>query len=71
MRAFQDEATELAVTRKHLNRGDRDPAWPVRERSLLDSVQQHRMAFAAPVSPGTARHPGGPASPGGVGVRQQ
>lgn len=45
MEAFQDEAGDLAVARRHIDRGDPDPAWREREARLLVSVEQHRRAF--------------------------
>ncbi|NLG21193.1 MAG: PrsW family intramembrane metalloprotease [Actinomycetales bacterium] len=48
MEAFQDEATELAIARHHLERGDPDPVWRHREQGLLHTVQARRAAFAAP-----------------------
>jgi protease PrsW len=58
MRAFQDEAAELAIARDHLERGDLDHGWVEREQRLLSSVTLHRHAFAGP-------------SASGVGVGQQ
>jgi protease PrsW len=58
MRAFQDEAAELAIARDHLERGDLDHGWVEREQRLLSSVTLHRQAFAGP-------------SASGVGVGQQ
>lgn len=58
MRAFQDEAAELAIAREHLQRGDHHQDWVRREQLLLASVTAHRQGFSGP-------------SPGGVGVRQQ
>lgn len=49
MEAFQDEATELAITRHHMERGDPDPVWPMRERALLHAVYARRASFAPPV----------------------
>jgi protease PrsW len=68
MESFQDEATELAVARRHIVRGDPDPVWVHRERGLLAGLHRHRAAFLPtppPVLPGS-HGPGG--LPGGVGV---
>ncbi|WP_165700130.1 PrsW family intramembrane metalloprotease [Ornithinimicrobium ciconiae] len=48
MEAFQDEASELAIARQHLERGDSDPVWQLRERALLQTVQARRVTFAPP-----------------------
>lgn len=61
MQAFQDEAAELAVARKHLNAGEGDPGWVMRERSLLHSVGRHRLVFASPPWPGASQPAPGPA----------
>ncbi len=67
MEAFQDNATELAVARKHLERGDSPTIWAPRERELLRVVQQGRAAFAPQQSPqGMPQPPPGP--PGSVGT---
>lgn len=49
MEAFQDESTELAIARHHLERGDDDPVWRPRERALLHTVQARRTVFAPPL----------------------
>lgn len=49
MEAFQDEASELAISRHHLERGDSDPVWVHREQALLHTVQARRATFAPPV----------------------
>ncbi|MCK0111628.1 PrsW family intramembrane metalloprotease [Ornithinimicrobium sp. F0845] len=49
MEAFQDESSELAIARHHLERGDPDPVWRHRERALLHTVQARRATFAAPL----------------------
>lgn len=46
MEAFQDEASELAIARHHLERGDSDPVWRHREQALLQTVTARRTAFA-------------------------
>ncbi|HLS44037.1 MAG TPA: PrsW family intramembrane metalloprotease [Ornithinicoccus sp.] len=46
MEAFQDESSELAIARDHLERGDTDPVWRQRERALLHTVQARRAVFA-------------------------
>lgn len=51
MEAFQDEATELAIARHHLERGDDDPVWRHREQALLHTVQARRTIFAPPLRP--------------------
>ncbi len=60
MRAFQDESSELAIARDHLERGDQRRWWGPRERALLATSAQHR----ALLSPGSALTRG-------IGVRQQ
>ncbi|WP_256839749.1 PrsW family intramembrane metalloprotease [Ornithinimicrobium faecis] len=49
MEAFQDESSELAIARHHLERGDNDPVWRHRERALLHTVQARRAVFAPPL----------------------
>lgn len=49
MEAFQDESSELAIARHHLERGDDDPVWQHRERALLHTVQARRAVFAPPL----------------------
>lgn len=49
MEAFQDESSELAIARHHLERGDPDPVWARREQALLQVVQTRRTAFAPPL----------------------
>ena len=49
MEAFQDEASELAIARHHIERGDQDPVWGHRERALLHTVQVRRAVFAPPL----------------------
>lgn len=58
MTAFQDEMIALAVTRKHIYRGDDDPVWRQREATLLRSVPQHRAVFAGPEQLASARQLG-------------
>lgn len=58
MTSFQDEAVELAVARRHIERGDDNPVWRRREQQLLHALTANRAGFASP-------------SAGGVGVRQQ
>lgn len=73
MEAFQDEATELAVARRHIVRGDPDPVWRHKEARLLAGLHHHRAAFlptAPPVIP-PAPGPRPFGSAGGVGVPQQ
>ena len=48
MEAFQDEASELAIARHHLERGDPDPVWRHREQALLHTVTARRATFAPP-----------------------
>ncbi|USQ75490.1 PrsW family intramembrane metalloprotease [Ornithinimicrobium cryptoxanthini] len=50
MEAFQDEASELAIARHHLERGDPDPVWRHREQALLHTVTARRASFAPPQS---------------------
>src|SRR5699024_6116810 len=50
MEAFQDESSELAIARHHLERGDPDPVWGHRERALLHAVQSRRAVFAQPLA---------------------
>lgn len=50
MEAFQDESTELAIARHHLERGDPDPVWRHREQALLHTVAARRVAFAPPLA---------------------
>ena len=59
MEAFQDEAVELAIARDHLQRGDTDPIWAARERSLLQAVQARRAVFSPPPPPPPAPQFGG------------
>ncbi|WP_109474484.1 PrsW family intramembrane metalloprotease [Ornithinimicrobium cavernae] len=49
MEAFQDESSELAIARHHLERGDEDPVWRHREQALLHTVQARRALFAPPL----------------------
>jgi RsiW-degrading membrane proteinase PrsW (M82 family) len=49
MEAFQDESSELAIARHHIERGDRDPVWRHREQVLLHSVHARRALFASPL----------------------
>ncbi|WP_153394278.1 PrsW family intramembrane metalloprotease [Ornithinicoccus halotolerans] len=58
MTSFQDEAVELAVARRHIERGDDNPVWPRREQQLLHALTGNRAGFA-------------PGSAGGVGVGEQ
>ncbi len=48
MRAFQDESSELAIARDHLQRGDNAAWWEPREQALLHTSAQHRAIFASP-----------------------
>lgn len=61
MRAFQDEAAELAITRQQLNRGSTDPAWMDRERWLLAALPQHRAAYLPPAGAVSGYGPPSPA----------
>lgn len=63
MESFQDEAVELAIARDHLHRGDPDPIWSARERTLLQTVQFRRAVF----SPSVPTPPPG-AVPGSVAL---
>lgn len=49
MEAFQDESSELAIARHHLERGDPDPVWARREQALLQVTQARRTVFAPPL----------------------
>jgi RsiW-degrading membrane proteinase PrsW (M82 family) len=73
MEAFQDEATELAVARRHIVRGDPDPVWRHKEARLLAGLHHHRAAFLPTPPPVIPPVPGPPTSgsAGGVGVPQQ
>lgn len=51
MRAFQDEAAELAVARHHLTEGDHVAIWQERERRLLTVLPHHRAAFSTAPAP--------------------
>lgn len=50
MRAFQDEAIDLAVARKHMDRGDLDPIWRSRESDLLAALPRHREGYLRAVA---------------------
>lgn len=50
MEAFQDEAIALAVARKHIDRGDRDPVWRSREAELLHAIPRHRDGYLRAVA---------------------
>lgn len=65
METFQDDATELAVARRHLERGDSPDLWVPRERELLQLVQQGRATFAPQPPSGMPGppHPGPPPGP--------
>lgn len=45
MRSFQDEASELAIARDHLERGDSVQWWGPREQELLHTCAAHRSAL--------------------------
>jgi len=47
MRAFQDESSELAIARDHLERGDSAQWWEPREQALLHTCAGHRSALHA------------------------
>lgn len=53
MRAFQDESSELAIARDHLQRGDHPQWWKAREQSLLTTSAQHRslVVSTSPLPP--------------------
>ncbi len=45
MRAFQDESSELAIARDHLERGDSIEWWGPKEQELLHTSAAHRSAL--------------------------
>ncbi|MGB3764779.1 MAG: PrsW family intramembrane metalloprotease [Ornithinimicrobium sp.] len=47
MRAFQDECSELAIARDHLERGDNPRWWRPREQSLLHTSARHRASLVS------------------------